>query len=170
MRGTKGDKLWTIDKTKPIHSINTTIGNPIIAERIKFYHASLFSMTLAILTNAIDAGYLTTFPEFTTKQVNRYPPSLLATHKGHLKSQKQGPYSTNTHTTNNFKPSPVPTIPNITEDDYSAQAPLFIPAPVLHLNDSPQLIPPDPVPPAPELVPAPVITTMTLGSRYSDAT
>ena len=51
----------------PIHSLNATIGNPTIFEHIKFYHASLFSPTLATLGKAIDAGYLTTSSGFTTK-------------------------------------------------------------------------------------------------------
>ena len=66
LKGTRTNKLWNIDKDQPTtHSLNATIGNPTIAERIAFYHASLFSPTLTTLTKAIKAGYLTTFPEFT---------------------------------------------------------------------------------------------------------
>ena len=84
------DEFWGMDIffVGFVHSLNATIGCPTIAERIKFCHASLFSPTLVTLMKAINAGYLTTFPVFTAKQVNKYPPSLAATHKGHLKAQK----------------------------------------------------------------------------------
>jgi len=88
-RETRTTKLWNIDKYQPVkHSLNTTIGNPTSAERIAFYHASLFYPTLTTLCNAINECYLTTFPEFTAKQVNKYPPLLAATHKGHMKAQR----------------------------------------------------------------------------------
>jgi len=104
LRGTRTTKLWNIDKHQPAtHLLNTTIGNPTIAERIAFYHASLFSPTLITLSNAIKAGYLTTFPAFTAKKVNKYPPSLAATHKDHMKSQKQNLRSTQAHSASNLE-------------------------------------------------------------------
>ena len=128
LRGTRTDKLWNINTTKNNtgHSLNATIGNPTIAERIKFYHASLFSPTLTTLTKAINAGYLTTFPAFTAKQVNKYPPSLACTHKGHMKAQRQNLRSTQTHSASNLHKlhpqtiAPRP-IPNIIEDDDSLE-------------------------------------------------
>jgi len=43
------NKLWTLNDQKPekqCHSLNLVIDAPTIAERIKFYHASLWSPTL----------------------------------------------------------------------------------------------------------------------------
>lgn len=76
-RGSDTNKLWKLDNNNSfppnIHSLNSVIDNPTIAERIKFYHASLFSPTLDTLAKAIAAGYLTTFPAFTVKQLRNIP-------------------------------------------------------------------------------------------------
>merc|ERR1740124_2061798 len=59
MRGSRANRLWTINDNVPgTHYLNATIGSPIIVERIKFYHTSLFFPTLDTLGKAIDAGYL----------------------------------------------------------------------------------------------------------------
>ena len=55
------------------HSLNSVIDAPTITERIKFYNASLFSLTLSTLAQAIAAGFLTTFPVFTTKKYVNIP-------------------------------------------------------------------------------------------------
>ena len=90
LKGSRSKKIWTIDEPKtPIQSLNATIGTPSITDRIKLYHDSLFSTSLRTLTKSIEAGYLTNFPTFTANQVNIYPPSLLATHKCHLKPIRQ---------------------------------------------------------------------------------
>ena len=71
MQGTRQkSKLWTIDNTAH-HSLNSVIDAPTIAERIEFFSRSLFSPTLPTLTKAISAGYLSSFPEVTTKQLRR---------------------------------------------------------------------------------------------------
>ena len=90
------NKLWTIDPltTKPTHSLSAIIDAPTIAERIAFYHASLFSPTLSTLCKAIDANYLTTFPHFTSKQVRKYPPPTIATAKGHMNAHRANIKST----------------------------------------------------------------------------
>ena len=73
-----------------VQSLNAFIDNPSIDERIKFYHAFLFSPTLQTLSRAIDAGYLTTFPSITLRQLQKYPPRSKSTVKGHLESIKKG--------------------------------------------------------------------------------
>ena len=99
--------MWTInkqqDKQQHVHFGKATTGNPTIAKRIKFFQAFLFSPTLATLANTIDIGYLITFPAFTVKQLNKYPPSLIATHKYHLKAVHQGLRSTKIHSLANLK-------------------------------------------------------------------
>ena len=85
MQGTrKGKKLWAMDsktRTKvntPIHSLNAVIDNPTLPSRIRFNHAAFFSPTLETWCNAIQKGFLTTLPPFTTKQIRRNPPDLTA--------------------------------------------------------------------------------------------
>ena len=97
MQGSRNEstnRLWQVDNmttsTPPVHSLNSIIDNPTIAERIQFYHASLFSPTLDTLAKAITAGYLTTFPHFTVKQLRRYPPRSEATVQGHMRAQQKG--------------------------------------------------------------------------------
>ena len=71
MQGSRGPtKLWSIDtQQQNTHSLNSVIDAPTIHERIKFYTKSLFSPTLSTLAKAIAAGYLSSFPSFTTKQL-----------------------------------------------------------------------------------------------------
>ena len=83
------NKLWTMDT--PVtqhHSLNSVVDAPTIAERIKFYHASLFSPTMTTLENIIKEGYLVTFPYITTKQLRQFPPNLKSTVKGHMYATK----------------------------------------------------------------------------------
>ena len=180
MRGTRKDKLWTMNDTT-IRSLNATIGSLTIAERIKFYHASLFSPTLATLAKAIDAGYLTTFPAFTSKQVNKYPPLLAATHKGHLKAQRQGLRSTSKHTVNNLKQLHTisPPLPTIIEEDIpspslvprSASATTTMQLAPMPYDAITHLIPPNTISPLLPQIPTPpaTINAPPLSGRYSDA-
>ena len=96
MQGTRDKtKLWTIDNPpSTTHSLNSIIDAPTIAERIKFYTASLFSPTLSTLAKAISAGFLTTFPVFTTKQLRKFAPQPLATPMGHLHAKRSNIQST----------------------------------------------------------------------------
>ena len=86
MQGTRQpNKLWTIDdtthhslnavsesaQTPTTHTMNSVIDAPTAAERVAFLHKSLFSPTLSTLAKAIQAGFLTTFPTITTKQLRR---------------------------------------------------------------------------------------------------
>ena len=94
MQGTRQrNKLWTIDKQEH-HSLNSVIDAPTIAERIEFYSRSLFSPTLSTLVAAIKAGFLSTFPAITTKQLRRWPPNQLATYKGHMHAKRANLQST----------------------------------------------------------------------------
>ena len=143
MRGSRTNKRWTIDTDSPHgHSLNATIGSPTLVKRIKFYHASLLSLTLATLGEAIDSWYLTTFPGFTTKQLNKYPPSLAATHKGHLNAQRKNLQSTQAHSISNLEsliPATPIQLPNIIENDEElAKPPTLVPKPSL----APPALPP----------------------------
>ena len=57
---------------------NAVINNPNLAERIAFYHASMFSPALSTWCTAIDAGHFTSWPELTSAQVQQYPPQSIA--------------------------------------------------------------------------------------------
>ena len=65
-----------------------------IAQRVAFYHAAMFSPTLSTWCAALDAGFLTTWPDLTAAQVRRHPPFSVATIQGHLDQQRANLRST----------------------------------------------------------------------------
>jgi hypothetical protein len=160
IQGTRqSNKLWTIDPiTQPTHTLSAVIDAPTIAERIAFYHASLFSPTLSTLCKAIDADYLTTFPQFTSQQVRKYPPSTIATAKGHMNAQRSNIKSTKTMHKKPYAlyngtviPLPIPLQPHVIppDDDPIQEPPQSLPK----VQPTPK---PNPLPP-----PAPLPTSTT---------
>ena len=127
MQGTRSpstNQLWqlnpeTANQHNSCHSLNAILDNPTIAERIKFYHASMFSPPLQTLATAIDAGYLTTFPSFTTAQLRKYPPRSEATVNGHLRAIKKNLTTVQvpSPSINNFITAPPRQQPVLIEDD-----------------------------------------------------
>jgi len=67
---------------------NAVINNPNLAERIAFYHASMFSPALSTWCTAINAGNFTSWPELTSAQVRQYPPQSIALVKGHFDPER----------------------------------------------------------------------------------
>jgi hypothetical protein len=63
---------------------NTTLANDTIANRIAFYHASLFSLSLSTWCQSIDAGHFMTWHGLTSSAVRKYPPQSTPMHKGNL--------------------------------------------------------------------------------------
>jgi hypothetical protein len=92
--------IWTLDPLDPTTtpaaapsspitgSVNamfhTTLAHDTVANRIAFYHASLFSPSLSTWCHAIDAGHLPTWPGLTSSAVRKYPPQSIPMHQGHL--------------------------------------------------------------------------------------
>ena len=93
---TQLNKLWTIDAPPPIKdSINSVVDAPTMADRISFYHASLFSPTIATLEEAIREGYLTTLSTFTTTKTKELSTSLQRNFHGtHVCNTRQQKNST----------------------------------------------------------------------------
>ena len=98
---------------------NAILDNPTIAERIKFYHALMFSPPLQTLATAIDAGYLTTFPSITSAQLRKYPPRAEATVKGHLRAINKNltTVQVSSPSINNILTDPPKQQPVLIEDD-----------------------------------------------------
>jgi hypothetical protein len=107
--------LWSIDMPTPqttCNSITPTIPNQLptqdkftcnavttnvtktVADRVAFYHASLFSPTISTWCKAIDAGHFTTWPELTSKKVRTHLPTSIAMLKGHLDQTRANAQST----------------------------------------------------------------------------
>jgi hypothetical protein len=99
-RSSSTNGLWTLDSLGPTTtssvapsgpitgSVNamfhTTLAYNTIANRIDFYHASLFSPSLSTWCHAIDAGHFLTWPSLTSSAVRKYPPQSTPMHQGHL--------------------------------------------------------------------------------------
>jgi hypothetical protein len=89
-RSTSTGGLWTLDPIKTTTTLtvqtfipitgyvntmfHTTLAQYTIANRIAFYHASLFSPSLSTWCHAIDAGHFMTWPGITSSAVRKYPP------------------------------------------------------------------------------------------------
>jgi hypothetical protein len=89
-------KLWTLDlPTEPTTpAMNALVQNPNLADRLAFFHTTMFSPTLSTWCVAVDAGHLTTWPELTSAQVRRHPPSSIAMIKGHFDRNRANAHST----------------------------------------------------------------------------
>ena len=86
--------LWHLDPSpapfsNQLPSENSSLGLPSTANRVRFYHAALFSPTLTTLQSAIKAGFLSSFPGFDLKTIQRHRPVSEATIKGHLIAKRQ---------------------------------------------------------------------------------
>jgi hypothetical protein len=79
------NRLWTLHApsstppTEPLPSpifpvANNVEHSSLLADRIAFLHASLFSPQLSTWCKAINEGRLTTFPQISSAQIKRHPP------------------------------------------------------------------------------------------------
>jgi hypothetical protein len=103
LTGTKSSStngLWTLDSLEltatssvaPSDTITgsvnvmfyTTLAHDTIANRIAFYHASLFSPSLSTWCHTIDAGHFPMWPGLTSSTICKYPPQSTPMHQGHL--------------------------------------------------------------------------------------
>jgi hypothetical protein len=95
------------NNTPATHTANSVIPQQTLADRIAFYHATLFSPSLSTWCKAIDANLLATGPNLTSTQVCKHPQISSALVKGHLdqsranqRSTKPNATATNTPPTN----------------------------------------------------------------------
>ena len=65
-----------------------------IAQRIAFLHAAMCNPALSTLCRALDAGFLSSFPEITSALVRKYPPQSAAMVQGHLDQVRRNAGST----------------------------------------------------------------------------
>jgi hypothetical protein len=94
----------TKDTPTPHHAANSLIPHQTLADRIAFYHATLFSPSLSTWCKAIDANLLATWPDLTSAQVRKHPPISSALVKGHLDQSRANQRSTKPKATTTNKP------------------------------------------------------------------
>ena len=87
----------------PIHHINASVHNPSIRNRVAFYHAALFSPTVATWLNAHNKKFLDSWPAITATQIAKYAPLSIATIQGHRHAHRS-----NIRSTKSTKAGPLP--------------------------------------------------------------
>ena len=94
-----------LDRPIPSEAVHNVYELPSTSQIIAFHHASLGFPTKATLLEAVRRGFLTTFPDLTTENVNNLYPESVETQKGHMRQSKQGVRSTKI-VDEEFKPPP----------------------------------------------------------------
>jgi hypothetical protein len=100
--------------TNKLSSINVVVPSQLIADKVAFYHAALFSPVLSTWTDAVDAGHFATWPDLTSAQIRKYCPFSAATHFGHMDQNRANLNTTkpnsvpNPDTEQDTKPTPTP--------------------------------------------------------------
>jgi hypothetical protein len=111
------NRLWVINlkvPSSPSSSNHVALSaTATLADRISFYHASLFSPAISTWCTAIDAGRFATFPDLTSSQVRKHLPFSVPMIKGHMDQQRANLRSTQP------TPKPIDTTATIKEEtDY----------------------------------------------------
>jgi hypothetical protein len=88
------NSLWTIPFVTPVQTPTRVLGTTLvnnayemrtIRDLVVYLHRTCFSPARSTWTDAIDAGFFTTWPGLTAALVRKHLPKSLATAKGHLK-------------------------------------------------------------------------------------
>jgi hypothetical protein len=116
------------------HLLNASISTNSLQERISFHHAAMFSPAITTWCQAINKGFLTTWPELTSKQINKFPPQSIAMIKGHKHATRSNIQSTkkfNNHSINTITslPSSSSIIPTTSTSSINSSSPTSIPIP-----------------------------------------
>lgn len=96
-------------------ALNTIIPSTLIADRVAFYHATLFSPVKSTEITAVNAGHFATWPDITAAQIRRHFPVSVHMHLGHMdqscanqQSTKGLAPTTYLDTEQDTKPPPIP--------------------------------------------------------------
>jgi hypothetical protein len=83
-----------------LHAANSAYHQPTIAKLMAFHNATIGSLPVKTLCNAIDNDWLTLFPGLTSKAIKKHLPKSISTTMGHLHMIRKGIRSTVTPTIN----------------------------------------------------------------------
>ena len=107
LHGTRNPPLqppYKINLPNPtFYRANSVIHNLSVRNRVAFYHAAIFSPTIATWTKAVRNNSLHGWPKLATSQITKYAPNSLATIKGH-----QHAIRSNIQSTKSGKPRNLP--------------------------------------------------------------
>ena len=87
-------KLWNINLNNNKETANSVYHCTKIADTIDYHHRTLFSPVKSTWIKAIQNGNLSTWPNLTADQVQKYLRPSIATAKGHIRQIKQNIRST----------------------------------------------------------------------------
>jgi hypothetical protein len=83
-----------------LHAANSAYHQPTIAKLMAFHNATIGSLPVKTLCNAIDNDWLTSFPGLTSKAIKKHLPKSISTATGHLHMIRKGIRSTTKPTIN----------------------------------------------------------------------
>ena len=112
------NEMWMVNLNKNtppssvLHLSNAIIlANTTKKDLAKLNLASLGSPVKSTRVNAIDKGFLNTFPDLTKKLVNKHLPKLIQSCKGHMDQKRQGLQSIKVGSTSKT-PTPIDSTPS----------------------------------------------------------
>ena len=83
-----------------VHAVNSAYHPPTIAKLMAYLNATIGSLPVKTLCNAIDNNWLTSFPGLTSKAIRKHLPKSVPTTMGHMHMIRKGIRSTNKPTIN----------------------------------------------------------------------
>jgi hypothetical protein len=73
-----------------VHAANSAYHQPTIAKLMAFLNATLGSLPVKTLCNAIDNIWLTSFPGLTSSAIRKHLPKSISTSMGHMHMIRKG--------------------------------------------------------------------------------
>ena len=83
-----------LPSTPTIHAANSACHQPTIAKLMAYHNATIGSLPVKTLCNAIDNDWLTSFPGLTSAAIRKHLPKSISTTMGHLHMIRKGIRST----------------------------------------------------------------------------
>jgi hypothetical protein len=83
-----------------VHAANSAYHQPTIAKLMAYLNATIGSLPVKTLCNAIDNDWLTSFPGLTSKAIKKHLPKSISTTMGHMHMIRKGTRSTTKPTVN----------------------------------------------------------------------
>jgi hypothetical protein len=85
-----------------VHAANSAYHHPTIAKLMAYLNATIGSLPVKTLCNAIDNDWLTSFPGLTSSAIRKHLPKAISTTMGHMHMIRKGIRSTTTPTINDI--------------------------------------------------------------------
>ena len=80
-----------------VHAVNSAYHQPTIAKLMTYLNATIGSLPVKTLCNAIDNDWLTSFPGLTSNAIKKHLPKSISTTMGHMHMIRKGIRSTICH-------------------------------------------------------------------------